>query len=194
MLFFVATVTPFDARGRPDLARLRAHVLWLASQGVEGFVPTSTVGEFLYLSDREQEAVHRTVLDAARGLPVYPCVWHPSLTTMHYLFEAARTDEDPTVRAAAIDAINLSGQTYNFTNWLPPLLESEQNYLVKIACCDLVGELKLEDHIPFLIGCLLEASGDLQRAAKRNLDKFLEDPANQSFGYDAAKWGEWHGG
>lgn len=91
MLFLVANLTPFDRRGRLDLGRLRAHVLWLAARGVHGFVPTSTAGEFLYLSDREKEAVHRTVLDAARGLPVYPCVWDPSPATMTWLFEAVRS-------------------------------------------------------------------------------------------------------
>ncbi|MEQ1564004.1 MAG: dihydrodipicolinate synthase family protein [Myxococcota bacterium] len=90
MQFYVALLTPFDTRGRVDLARLRAHVLWLAAQGVDGFVPTGTTGEFLYLSDREREAIHRTVLDAARGRPVYPCTWDPSQATTSFLTEAAR--------------------------------------------------------------------------------------------------------
>ena len=90
MQFLVALLTPFDARGRVDLARLRAHTLWLAAQGIDGFVPTGTTGEFLYLSDREREAIHRTVLDAARGRTVYPCTWDPSPATTIYLTEAAR--------------------------------------------------------------------------------------------------------
>lgn len=88
--FFVATLTPFDARGKVDLARLRAHVLWLAAQGIDGFVPTGSSGEFLYLTDREREAIHRTVLDTARGRPVYPCTWDPSPTTTAYLTDAAK--------------------------------------------------------------------------------------------------------
>ena len=90
MRFFVALLTPFDTRGRVDLARLRAHVLWLAAQGVDGFVPTGTDGEFLYLTDREREAIHRTVLDAARGRIVYPCTWDASQATASFLTEAAR--------------------------------------------------------------------------------------------------------
>ncbi len=90
MLFLVATVTPFDARGRVDIGRLRAHVLWLAAQGVDGFVPTGTTGEFLYLTDRERGAVHRTVLDAAGVKPVYPCTWDPSPGTTAYLTDQAR--------------------------------------------------------------------------------------------------------
>jgi 4-hydroxy-tetrahydrodipicolinate synthase len=88
--FYVALLTPFDTRGRVDLARLRAHVLWLAAQGIDGFVPTGSTGEFLYLTDREREAVHRTVLDAARGRPVYPCTWDASQSTTLFLTEAAR--------------------------------------------------------------------------------------------------------
>lgn len=88
--FYVETVTPFDARGRVDLGRLREHVRWLTAHGIDGFVPTATTGEFLYLADREREAVHRTVLDAARGCPVYPFVWDPSPATTQYLTDAAR--------------------------------------------------------------------------------------------------------
>ena len=90
MQFLVDLVTPFDSRGRVDLARLRAHVLWLSMQGVDGFVVTGITGEFLYLSDREREAVHRTVLDTARNKTVHACTWDPSPTTTRYLTEAAR--------------------------------------------------------------------------------------------------------
>lgn len=91
MLFFVATPTPFDSRGKVDLGQLRAHVLWLSAKGVDGFVPTGTTGEFLYLTDAEREAIHRTVLDAARGRPVYPCTWDPNPATTRYLTEAAES-------------------------------------------------------------------------------------------------------
>lgn len=92
MLFLVTTPTPFDARGKVDLGRLRAHILWLIAKGAEGFVPTGSIGEFLYLSDREREAIHRTVLDAARGLPVYPFTWDPNPSTTRYLTEAAASE------------------------------------------------------------------------------------------------------
>jgi 4-hydroxy-tetrahydrodipicolinate synthase len=87
--FLVSLVTPFDARGRVDLAKLRAHVLWLSAHGVEGFITSGAAGEFLYLSDREREAVQRTVLDAAMGRVVLPCTWDPSPTTTTYLTDAA---------------------------------------------------------------------------------------------------------
>lgn len=92
MLFLAAPPTPFATTGKVDLGRLRAHVLWLMAKGVEGFVPTSATGEFLYLTDREREAVHRTVLDAARGMPVYPFTWDPNPTTTRYLTDAAAAE------------------------------------------------------------------------------------------------------
>lgn len=90
MQILASLLTPIDKGGRVDLARLRAHVLWLAAQGVDGFVPTAVDGEFLYLADREREAVHRTVLDAARGRQVWPMVWDPNPATVAYLTDSAR--------------------------------------------------------------------------------------------------------
>lgn len=89
MPFVVSLLTPFDNRGRVDLAKLRAHVLWLAAHGVDGFITAGAAGEFLYLSDREREAVQRTVLDTARDKLVIPCTWDPSPTTTAYLTDAA---------------------------------------------------------------------------------------------------------
>jgi dihydrodipicolinate synthase/N-acetylneuraminate lyase len=90
--FVVSLLTPFDARGRVDLARLRAHVLWLGAHGVDGFITAGSAGEFLFLSDREREAVQRTILDAARDKIVFPCTWDPSPTTTAYLIEAAMSE------------------------------------------------------------------------------------------------------
>ncbi len=90
MQILASLLTPFDKAGRVDLARLRAHVLWLSAQGVDGFVPTGVDGEFAYLADREREAVHRTVLDAARGKQVWPFVWDANPATVAYLADSAR--------------------------------------------------------------------------------------------------------
>lgn len=92
VLFFVALPTPFDGRGKVDLGRLRAHVLWLVAKGVDGFVATGSTGEYPYLTDHEREAIHRTVLDCARGMPVYACTWDPAPQTMRYLTEAAASN------------------------------------------------------------------------------------------------------
>ena len=90
MKFLVSLVTPFDQDQRVDLARLRAHVLWLVAEGIDGFVPTAFTGELPYLSLQEREAIHRTVIDAAPGRAVYPCTWDASPASTRYLTEAAR--------------------------------------------------------------------------------------------------------
>ncbi|MBX2800323.1 MAG: dihydrodipicolinate synthase family protein [Myxococcales bacterium] len=90
MDFYVALLTPFDERGAVDLPRIRAHVLWLLAEGVDGFVVTATAGEFLYLTVEERLTLHRTVLDASGGHPVVPCTWDPSPEATVALTEAAR--------------------------------------------------------------------------------------------------------
>ncbi|MCO4743353.1 MAG: dihydrodipicolinate synthase family protein [Proteobacteria bacterium] len=91
-MLLASLLTPFDRQGKVDLGRLRAHVLWMTAAGVEGFIPTSTAGEFLYLNARERQAVHRTVLDSAKFATVIPCVWDPNPTTTVTLAEAARSE------------------------------------------------------------------------------------------------------
>lgn len=89
-MLLATLLTPFDANGKVDLGKLRAHVLWLAAAGIEGFVATSIAGEFLYLTARERQAIHQTVLDAARFHTVIPFVWDPNPRTCVSLAEAAR--------------------------------------------------------------------------------------------------------
>ncbi len=77
MELIVATLTPFSRTGRVDTDALRDHVQFLLSEGVDGFAPTGTSGEFLYLNPKEKLLVHRTVADAAAGAEVIPCIWDP---------------------------------------------------------------------------------------------------------------------
>lgn len=72
-----ATLTPFNHLGKLDLDLLRQHIVWLRECGIQGFAPTGTTGEFLYLSWEERRAVHQAVIEAARGVRVIPCVWDP---------------------------------------------------------------------------------------------------------------------
>jgi 4-hydroxy-tetrahydrodipicolinate synthase len=83
-----ANLSPFRA-GRLDLDALAAHTAWMAEQGVDGFAPTGTTGEFLYLSVAEKRAIHATVLRAAPGRPVLPCVFDPDPAAMADLARAA---------------------------------------------------------------------------------------------------------
>ncbi|NRF69910.1 4-hydroxy-tetrahydrodipicolinate synthase [Aquincola sp. S2] len=66
---WVPLVTPFRS-GALDLPALRRLVEQLASHGVAGFVACGSTGEAALLDDDEQQAVLRTVLDAAGDRPV----------------------------------------------------------------------------------------------------------------------------
>ncbi|MEN0062583.1 MAG: dihydrodipicolinate synthase family protein [Myxococcota bacterium] len=74
---FTSLVTPFDDAGEVDYRRLRAHVLWQMTQGIDGFVVTLGAGEFLVLDAEERARIHHTVLDAVPNRPVYLGVWAP---------------------------------------------------------------------------------------------------------------------
>jgi len=88
----VANVTPFSSDGTVDLPLLAAHTRWLAACGLDGFAPTGTTGGFLYLSAAEKRAIHHTVLSAAGGARVCPCVWDPSPLVAAELARQAEAD------------------------------------------------------------------------------------------------------
>lgn len=69
MLFqgaFTALVTPFS-NGVVDQARLRAHVEWQITEGIQGLVPCGTTGESATLSHEEHEKVIEICIDQAKG-------------------------------------------------------------------------------------------------------------------------------
>ena len=72
-----ATLTPQDARGAVDHARLAAHVRGLFAQGVEGVAPFGTTGEFPSFSAQERmhglEALLAAGIPAARVVPGTGC-------------------------------------------------------------------------------------------------------------------------
>lgn len=68
---FVAIVTPFDDKQDVDLKRLKEHADWLIAEGVDGLVPTGSVGEYATLSADERRAVVEAITDvAADRVPV----------------------------------------------------------------------------------------------------------------------------
>jgi dihydrodipicolinate synthase/N-acetylneuraminate lyase len=166
--FFVALLTPFDTRGRVDLARLRAHVLWLAAQGIDGFVPTGSTGEFLYLTDREREAIHRTVLDAARGRPVYPCTWDPSQATTLFLTDAARDQGakgvllPPPVFYEVDDRVTKTWYEAVSGKGLPVLAYHNPRHMKTLISPTLYGELRKSG----LIAGMQDASEDPHRLGR----------------------------
>ena len=61
-----ALVTPFR-NGEVDEEAFRAFIEWQIEQGIHGLIPLGSTGEFLSLSDEEQEAVAETVIRQAAG-------------------------------------------------------------------------------------------------------------------------------
>ncbi len=92
MRLIVATLTPFDRTAQVDHGQVREHLAFLAEGGVDGFAPTGTSGEFLYLSWAERRALHATTLENAHGREVVPCVWDPSPGRAAELARAAEAD------------------------------------------------------------------------------------------------------
>jgi len=64
---YVAIVTPFDRDQAVDVPRLKEHVDWLIQEGVDGLVPTGSVGEYASLTPAERALVVETVIEAAQG-------------------------------------------------------------------------------------------------------------------------------
>lgn len=64
---YVAIATPFTKEFEVDYGKLREHAEWLISEGVDGFVPTGSCGEYAVLSDQERATVVETLLEVAKG-------------------------------------------------------------------------------------------------------------------------------
>jgi 4-hydroxy-tetrahydrodipicolinate synthase len=64
---YTVMITPFDASGAVDLAAVAAFTDWQISEGIHGLIPLGSTGEFLSLTEDEQEAVARTVIETTAG-------------------------------------------------------------------------------------------------------------------------------
>lgn len=64
---FVAIVTPFTESYEVDYKRLHELTDWLIAQGVQGIVPTGSLGEYATLTGEERAKVVETVVSAAAG-------------------------------------------------------------------------------------------------------------------------------
>jgi 4-hydroxy-tetrahydrodipicolinate synthase len=60
-------ITPFDASGRLDEARLRGFVDWQIEQGVQGLIPLGSTGEFLSMTREERARTASIVIEQAAG-------------------------------------------------------------------------------------------------------------------------------
>ena len=64
---FTVMVTPFDAAGAVDVAALRAFVEWQIGERIHGLIPLGSTGEFLSVSDEENETIATVVIEQAAG-------------------------------------------------------------------------------------------------------------------------------
>lgn len=97
---WIPLITPFR-KGEVDHTALRKLVLHYIEAGVSGFVALGTTGEPASLDDREQEAVVRTVLDAAGNIPVIVGI---SGNNTHAVCERAAVFDDSPIAGLLISA------------------------------------------------------------------------------------------
>jgi 4-hydroxy-tetrahydrodipicolinate synthase len=64
---YVALVTPMTEDYRVDIQRLREICEWLIQKGVDGLIPSGSLGEYATLSDNERAAVVDTVTEVCQG-------------------------------------------------------------------------------------------------------------------------------
>mgnify|MGYP000884787643 FL=1 len=64
---YVAIVTPFTKDFEVDYERLHEHVDWLIQEGVDGIIPTGSLGEYATLTMEERAKVIETTIRAAAG-------------------------------------------------------------------------------------------------------------------------------
>lgn len=63
----VATTTPFRTDGSVDLDAYAEHCRWLVAEGIDGLVPSGSLGEYEALTAAERRAVVETAVAAAGG-------------------------------------------------------------------------------------------------------------------------------
>jgi 4-hydroxy-tetrahydrodipicolinate synthase len=89
----VATLTPYDDKGRVDFGAGRDHAAWLMEAGIQSLAPAGTTGEVLYLDADEKRQLIRAAVEGARGrAAVIGGIW------------ALRPEEIRDLHAAAADA------------------------------------------------------------------------------------------
>ena len=64
---YVALVTPFQADGSVDFAKLRELVSWHLAQGTDGIVALGTTGESSTMSHEEDDEVARCIIETVNG-------------------------------------------------------------------------------------------------------------------------------
>lgn len=82
------TVVPFTSSGHLDHEAVRAHLLWLAASGLQGFAPG--MSEMFVLDPREKEHLLAMARDALPSAPLLAPVWDPAPKPLFRLAAVAR--------------------------------------------------------------------------------------------------------
>lgn len=98
-----AIATPLSADGQQvDVDTLRGLVDWQLAEGIDGFVPCGSTGEFAYLSRAEREQIVETVLGQVDGrVPVLPQICAMSTSESIALAKHAQANGATGVMAVA---------------------------------------------------------------------------------------------
>jgi dihydrodipicolinate synthase/N-acetylneuraminate lyase len=96
---FVPNIVPYDAQGRIAVEELRRIIRWLAGQGVTGFYPNGSMGEFIRLSYEERKQVLKIVVEEAGGKPILAGAAEPNVDLV---LEMCRYCADLGCRAVSI--------------------------------------------------------------------------------------------
>src|SRR5882724_5248993 len=89
---YPASVTPFDEKGRIDMAGVARLLAWFRANGCTGVVLAGTNGEGPSLSAVEKRDLIRTAVPLANGLPIVLGVATASLEEAVWSCESARKD------------------------------------------------------------------------------------------------------
>jgi 4-hydroxy-tetrahydrodipicolinate synthase len=96
---FVPNIVPYDAQGRINEEELRRIIRWLVGQGVTGFYPNGSMGEFIRLSYEERKRVLKIVVEEAGGKPILAGAAEPNVDLV---LEMCRYCADLGCRAVSI--------------------------------------------------------------------------------------------
>lgn len=121
---------------------------------------------------------------AARALGAYR-----SRDLVTDLGKAAVSDADPSVRVAALEGLDQTGESNGISFVKQALVDPSDD--VKAAACGAVAGMKLYECIPDLIDFLESQHVGLRRSAKRALDRFLPE-GQESFEMSREAWTSWY--
>lgn len=105
------------------------------------------------------------------------------------LGKASVSDGDPAVRAAALEALDVTADS-SAVSFVRRGLDDESDE-VKAAACGAVAGLMMYECIPILIDFLASQDVTLRRSAKRALDRFLPE-GQESFEMSREAWTTWY--